>query len=319
MSATDCDETHDLRAWLTATVQRIANEALGLRLSDSEAQDVYAVRLWRALETHFVKRATDPQSIADVEDLLEQLERGQLHYGLVRENVVIDVIVATGLERHENKAAIVFHENYMPVVRYHANRFAGQRGVDITENLAADLVLPRVGRPPKIATYRGLTPLKSWLRSVVVNKCVGAHRARREESLGESTEIAVEDTVETNALATDCESKLAPTFREAVDRLPVADRVLLKMLILDGVSQKTLAKTQGVDSGTLTRRRQKAAGKLLEEIQNLGLASGARHPATDCIELLLAGKVADLQSRLAMLLAAQFNKDEDSALGGTSL
>ena len=306
-----------MRVWLRETVHRVAGQALGLRLEDDPTADEYAHRLWRALEFHFAKRNLTPGSLDEVTDLVERLERGELHYGQVRENVVVDVMVAVGLERNENRAAIMFQQDYMPVARYHANRFAGQRGVDTIENLAADLVLPRVGRPPKIASYRGLTPLKSWLRSVVVNQCVGAHRSQREESLGDTVTVSEFDTVEMTVQTDDCEKKLAPTFREAVGRLPAVDRVLLKMLILDGVPQKALAKTQGVDSGTLTRRRQRAAGKLLEEIQQLGQQANASSSDNGCLELLLAGNAADLQSRLAALLAAQFRDESPANQGGT--
>ncbi|MEO0531790.1 MAG: hypothetical protein AAF266_14620 [Planctomycetota bacterium] len=298
--------------------RRVAYETLGLGLSE-DAGGGYTARLWGALQTHIAKRKLTPTSVAEIEDLIGRLEEGELHYGRVRENVVADVIVAYGLEQHENRAAETFQKDYMPIVRYHANRFAGQRGVDAVENLAADLVLPREGRPPKIATYRGLTPMKAWLRSVVVNRCVGAHRKQRETNLGDTASdtvaMATEDTVIGTAQATDCEQKLAPTFRDAVGKIPTEDRVLLKMLILDGVSQKALAKTHGVDSGTLTRRRQKAAGRLLQEIHTIGRSGEKSGPVNECLELLLAGNVADLQTRLATLLAAPF-QDADAATGG---
>lgn len=303
---------------LRLVAQRVAYETLGLGLAE-EAAGGYAARLWGALQTHIAKRELTPTSVEEIEDLIGQLEQGELHYGRVRENVIADVIVAYGLEQHENRAAEVFQRDYMPIVRYHANRFAGQRGVDTVENLAADLVLPRKARPPKISTYRGLTPMKAWLRSVVVNRCVGAHRQKRETNLGDSAsetvEMSVEDTVTSSAQATDCEQKLAPTFRDAVGKIPAEDRVLLKMLILDGVSQKALAKSHGVDSGTLTRRRQKAAGRLLQEIHAIGQSDETSGPVNECLELLLAGDVADLQTRLATLLAAPF-QDADAATGG---
>ncbi|MEN0111263.1 MAG: hypothetical protein AAF805_11130, partial [Planctomycetota bacterium] len=305
------DASQPLRDALRDVAGRVAEATLGARPADGEPLDAFATRLWGALEVHLAKRKLRPSSVDDVLRLVATLEAGKLHYGRVRENVVADVVVALGLERCDNAAAAVFQHNYMPIVRYHANRFAGQRGVDTVENLAADLVLPRVNRPPKIATYRGLTPLKAWLRSVVVNRCVGAHRSQRETSLGESHDVETQNTVETSAFATDCEGRLAPAFRTAVGELPAKDRVLLKMLILDEVPQKQLAKSHGVDSGTLTRRRQKAAGRLLESINRIGRSPDAAGPVTECLELLLAGDVADLQSRLATLLAAPFREGGD--------
>lgn len=314
----DQHAAQSLQNALNSIARRVAYETLGLGLSVGAAGD-YVIRLWGALQNHIVKRKLTPTSVEEIEELVDLLEQGELHYGHVRENVIADVIVACGLEKYENMAAEVFQRDYMPIVRYHANRFAGQRGVDAVESLAADLVLPRESRPPKIATYRGVTPLKAWLRSVVVNCCVGAHRQQRETNLGdtasETIEVSMGDTVTASAQATDCEQKLAPTFRDAVGQIPTEDRVLLKMLILDGVSQQALAKTHGVDSGTLTRRRQKAAGRLLQEIHTIGSSDDTSGPVNECLELLLTGDVADLQTRLATLLAAPF-RDTPSNLTG---
>src|SRR4029078_5711183 len=121
-----------------------------------------------------------------------------------------------------------FEQCYMPAARAQAENFAGNRGVDLVDNLAADLVLPRSDRPPKIATFRGLTPLKSWLRSVVINRCVSSHRAHRDVSMNESHEIMGSDTVTSAVAAVECEAKLAPAFEKAVREIPLEDRVLLK-------------------------------------------------------------------------------------------
>jgi RNA polymerase sigma factor (sigma-70 family) len=177
--------------------------------------------------------------------------------------------------------------------------------VDAVENLAADLVLPRQGRPPKIATFRGLTPLKSWLRSVVTNRCVSLLRGRHEVSMNETHEIMGSDTVTSAVAAVECEEKLAPAFQKAVSELSLEDRVLLKMLVLDGVPQKELAVAYGVDSGTLTRRRQRAGATLLTKIRQIGITKKEPTAVRECLELLLAGESRQLQLRLASLLAVE--------------
>jgi RNA polymerase sigma factor (sigma-70 family) len=234
-----------------------------------------------------------------------------LYYGQVDANVIDDLVIAQGLELRENAAAEEFESCYMPLVRLQAEHFAGQKGLDAVENLAADLVLPRRDRPPKIATYRGLTPLKSWLRSVMMNRCISLHRARHEVSMNESHEIMGGDTVTSAAVAIECEEKLVPAFQSAVRQLPVEDRVLLKMLILDGVPQKELAVAYGVDSGTLTRRRQRAGSNLLAKIRQIGAAKDAPSVVRECLELLLAGDSRPLQLRLASVLAVEIGGSVD--------
>jgi predicted RNA polymerase sigma factor len=193
-------------------------------------------------------------------------------------------------------------------VRAHAAHVAGARGRDAVDNLAADLVLPRNERPPKIATYRGLTPLKSWLRSVVANRCMSMHRGRHDVSMNESHEIMGSDTVTSEVAALECAERLAPAFTSAVGELPLEDRVLLKMLILDGVPQKELAVAYGVDSGTLTRRRQRAGAALLAKIRQIGATKEAPTAVRECLELLLAGESRQLKLRLAGLLAVEIGE-----------
>ncbi|MEM6330916.1 MAG: hypothetical protein AAF790_11785, partial [Planctomycetota bacterium] len=270
--------------------------AFGGELTEGDpAADGYTARMWSAVLLHLQKQEVVTNSVDEVLAFIAGLEAGRLHYGTIAENVIEDVMVAQGLQLHDNRAARAFQQNYMPRATQHAQRFGGARGVDAVENLAAELVLPRKDRPPKIATYRGLTPLRSWLRSVVVNQCVSTHRGKKEVNLSETYDAAGGDTVTTSAFAVECEVKLAPAFRSAVEALPLEDRVLLKMLILDGASQKAMAASLGVNSGTLTRRKQKAAAGLLARVKEIGTAPDAHASVRECLELLLAGDVAALQ------------------------
>ncbi|MCA9241320.1 MAG: hypothetical protein KDA37_14015, partial [Planctomycetales bacterium] len=267
-------ESSALQSLLVRLAVEAVRSKLGLTVGETDPRSgAFAVRLWEATKMHLAKQEDEPRTVAEVEEFLRQVAGGRLHYGQIQQNVVEDLMVAQGLQMHLNEAAEVFERDYMPSARRQAEHFAGSQGLEAVDSLAAELVLPRKNRPPKIATYRGLTPLKSWLRSVVVNQCVSAHRARREVSLDTSFDTFANDTVTTSAFAKECETRLAPEFQHAVMRLSRDDRVLIKMLVLDGVSQKNLAKALGVNSGTLTRRRQKAAATLLQSIRDIGAAN----------------------------------------------
>ena len=302
-------DSEALRETLKSHAARCVRQAMGVELVPADDKcNEYAARMWQTILLHLQKQQVVPNRVADVEAFLARLEAGKLHYADIPENVINDVMIAQGLELHENAAAEVFQRDYMPRARQHAERFGGAGGVDAVENLAAELVLPRKNRPPKIATYRGMTPLKSWLRSVVVNQCVSAHRSKREVGLTDSYDTIGPDTVSTSAFAIECETKLAPAFRTAVEEVPLEDRILLKMLILDGASQKAMAKSLGVNSGTLTRRKQKAATGLLARVKQIGASADAPSAVRECLEILLAGDVAVLQKRLANLLAFELGK-----------
>jgi RNA polymerase sigma factor (sigma-70 family) len=307
----------ELISYMQTLAANRLRSALGLKISPDDSRlNPYIARLCKTLVLQAQRKNVMLVALSQLREFVGELERGRLYYGQVDANVLNDLVVAQGLELGENQAAQEFERSYMPHARAQADHCAGQRGVDAVDNLAADLVLPRVNRPPKIATFRGLTPLKSWLRSVVVNRCVSLHRGRHEVSMNESHEIMGSDTVTSAVAAVECEEKLSPAFTKAVGELPLEDRVLLKMLILDGVSQKELAVAYGVDSGTLTRRRQRAGANLLAKIRSIGVSDGAPAAVRECLELLLAGESRQLQLRLASLLAVgigesvQQNRDE---------
>jgi hypothetical protein len=302
-------EIEPLGAYLRSLAAERVRQSLRLRIRPEDPRiEPYAARLWKTVDLQAQRKNLNPVSMHDLHELVTDLENGRLYYGPVDANVLHDVVVAQGLEVQENEAALEFEQCYMPQVRAQAEHFAGSRGLEAVDNLAADLVIPRRDRPPKIATYRGLTPLKSWLRSVVVNRCVSLHRGRRDVSMNESHEIMGSDTVTSAVAAFECEERLAPAFAKAVGDLPLEDRVLLKMLILDGVPQKELAVAYGVDSGTLTRRRQRAGSALLAKIRQIGVNNEAPTAVRECLELLLAGDSRQLQLRLAGLLAVEIGE-----------
>jgi hypothetical protein len=307
-----------LSVYLRGLAARMVHQSLRRKIRPEDPLvELYAARLWKTIDLQAQRKNLNPIAMRDLHDLVCDLEKGRLYYGQVDANVLHDVVVAKGLELHDDEAAREFERSYMPPVRAQAEHFAGARGLEAVDNLAADLVLPRNDRPAKIATYRGLTPLKCWLRSVVANRCVSLHRARHDVTMNESHEIIGSDTVTSAAAAIECEERLAPAFAKAVGELPLEDRVLLKMLILDGVPQKELAVAYGVDSGTLTRRRQRAGATLLGKIRQIGVAAEAPTAVRECLELLLAGESRHLQLRLASLLAVEIgeslqqNRDEE--------
>jgi hypothetical protein len=127
----------------------------------------------------------------------------------------------------------------------------------------------------------------------------------------ESHDIMMSDTVTSVVAAVECEEKLAPAFAGAVGELPLEDRVLLKLSILDGVPQKQLAAAYGIDPGNLTRRKQRAAAALLAKIRQIGVAAAAPTAVRECLELLLAGESRTLQLRLAGLLAGQIGQSSE--------
>lgn len=234
--------------------------------------------------------------------LIRRLEAGQLAYGQVQANVLEEVCLAQALENGENEAAKTFEEEYMPVVRGIASRAGGAAAVDATENFAAELILPRADRPSRLSTFHGRTPLSSWLRVVILNDWVS--RKRKRQPINVELPEAVVPVVDNNELdQQECEHLLRPIFRSAVAAISQQDRLLLKMLILDGVSQQQLAKCFSVHSGTLGRRRQQAAGAILNHVRKASALVPQPRLAADCMQLLLCEGSDQLKCQLGDLLA----------------
>jgi hypothetical protein len=76
------------------------------------------------------------------------------------------------------------------------------------------------------------------------------------------------------------------------------------MLILDGVPQMDLARSLGLNSGTITRRRRRAVEKILSGTRRLAAQCQRPRQAEDCLEFVLAGDDAELRRGLADVLTA---------------
>jgi RNA polymerase sigma factor (sigma-70 family) len=278
-------------------------------LDDCE-YDAYGLRVWTCLEHHWRRLAKDePVSFRQARD---RFESGDLGVSVGQANLLAEVMLAQALEFKQGKAAVLFEDQYMPDVRRIARRAGGERAVDGVDNLLADLILPRESArygtlPPRIASYQGRTSLRSWLRVVVANRTASEARRKTHSALPADALIAERDA----AMATptcDCEGLLGPVFREAVATLAADDRLLVKMLTLDGVPQQALAKSLGIHSGNITRRRQRALQRIFEHVASAGHASPARARFEECLQSVLAGENPQLQRALGGLLRTAFDQ-----------
>ncbi len=299
---------------LSAVVERLTPEVCGRVIAAADRQhELYRNRLWVCVEYHATRFGEDqPIPLADV---VERLERGDLGRTKIRVNLLRDVALAQALELGEPRAAEVFESELMPVVRSMARHLGGERAAQAVENFAAEIVLPRPGREPRIATYQGRTALRHWLGAVVANSLRTERRRRGPsgpigfdpgglEKTAADRPSAAEVEVERQIEIRQCEELLRPIFLAAGRLLESEDRLLLKLLLLDGVPQKDLARGMGLSSGTITRRRQRAVETILAGTRQLIAQTARSHQADDCLELLIAGGDTELRRSLGDVLAS---------------
>lgn len=277
----------------------------------------YLAKLWTCIDGHWQRLSVNgPISL---EALLERLEQGDLGYSRTQENVLRDVVLSQALELKESQAAAMFDQQYTPIIRTIAFRAGGERAANDVDNFAATLILPRGDRPCRIAQYQGRTTLAHWLRAVVTNECISRSRGQHARNVESLPEQEIVEDVSSRLDESPCEGLLRPLFVEATASLSGEDRLLIKMLVLDNVPQKALAASIGINSGNVTRRRQKITTSIWQRVQSMASQSGQRQRSDECLELVLAGPNPELRRRLGQVLAEALAADSVDTTDGDQL
>ena len=260
---------------------------------DAAAFETYARRVWLALEYHW-QRLGESQPLP-FGSLLARAEAADLGVGVGKSSLVYEVVLAQALEFYDNRAAEIFHADYQPGVLASARRVAGAEGVELVENFGADLVLPREGRPPKIAQYQGRTFLSQWLRSVVTNHCLSALRKHQPEGLVHDPAVREPATsLEIVLDRTECQKILRPILEAALQGLTHDERLLIKLLTLEGVPQGKVARALGVHSGNVGRQRDKIAQGIMRRLWDAARGRSLEAHFKDCFYSLLSGDDPEL-------------------------
>jgi hypothetical protein len=289
-----------------ALVKRLTGDVCGV-VSDgklhAERQNVYAERVWQCVVYHWRRFAE--AGVIPFASVVNRIEKGELAYGRVAQSVVWEVTLAQALEFGEPRAAEIFDGQYMDTVKAIARGAGGMPAVDAVENFGAELILPRAGGKSRIASYRGRTPLASWLRAVVTNYWTSRTRKREPQTVPESLEIATNDQPVGRELdETNCGDLLLPLFSQAISTASSEDRFLLRILVLDRTPQHLVAKSMGVSSGTLTRRRERAARQVLATVRELGGQGQRPNRVNECLQIVFQQDGGRLRERLTDALAA---------------
>ncbi|MBI1312083.1 sigma-70 family RNA polymerase sigma factor [bacterium] len=295
---------------LVKTTEEIYAE---LHVRQSTTPDAVVVqRVWNCVYCHW-RRASEQASLS-FEAVLELVHSASGGEGAGEHSILKDVVFAQALQNGDGWAAERFETEYMPIVRAVARRAGGQRAMDRVDNFAAELILPRDQRPPRIAGFQGRTTLKAWLRAVVANYCISDFRKQREVTLEAEIDRSVDVETEELADQSQCETLLRPVFQQVVGVLEHEDRVLITMLILDNVPQKNLATSLGINSGNVTRRRQRIVQSLCDQMADLAAREQAEQSFSDCLDLILTGRDRALRERLSEVLAGGFRSSSSSEI-----
>ncbi len=294
---TDCEQL--LQRVTSDRIRELEIDMAALSESDSQA---CAVRLWKCVAHHWQQWSED--RVMELKTVLDRLRAGELGTRKFSEDVLREMVLAQLLEARCERAAEVFEADYMPAVRVSASRMAGNRGADAVENLAAELILPRGDRPPRIRGFAGKTVLSCWLRAVIANLLVS--HSRKQKATAELTEIATHDDTESRADTSGCGSLLAPLFVRTVNSLPADDRLLVCWLVVDDVPQNQVARQLGIHSGNVTRRRQKVGEEVWRRVREEMDCSPHAQRMRECLDHILAGDDVEQRRELGHVLSQAF-------------
>ena len=260
-------------------------------------------RFWQCLLFHGQQFA--PNRKIEFQQLIERVQTGPGQPQPI--DLLADVALAVALEHWQNRAVVAFQTRFSATIHRAAQHTAGQRGLDLAENFAAVLLLPRERSPARIAGYTGKTPLEFWLRSVVTNYCLSELRRPSERASSDEVQrfpatVAVND-LEGSA----CAEMVRPLVRQAFSRLPAVDRLLLRWLTLDDLPQQQVATALGIHAGNVTRRRQKAVAAVLHDVEQAAEQQRIHTATRECLDLLLTASSSLAREQFSQWLAADLS------------
>jgi RNA polymerase sigma-70 factor (ECF subfamily) len=190
----------------------------------------------------------------------------------------------------EEDAIGVFHAEYTPIIRrVLLRRHAAELADDSLQLVLERLLLAPAGAAPKLAEYRGIAALRSWVATVAARTLAMMRRSaerRREETLGDDPLLdAPGADPELLYLKEHCRAELELAIVAALGQLGARERTLLRLHLGERMSIDQLGHMYAVNRATAARwvaaaRRAVVESARAELGQKLGIS------ASDCQSLM---------------------------------
>ncbi len=244
-------------------VQRLKT-ASGLSASSETA----ATTAWESLLA--TARMQWPRIKLDEEQLIqfigERLSGGDLVAALAAAPAG-DLALAAACAAQEPTAHAAFDEVLTEVDAAGAATNAEKDQIEeVKQLLRVQLLVPRDGKPPGIAGYRGRGPLRGWLRITATRELIRHKKKRtREVSFSQSLEKYLSSGVDPalEQLKAEYRTEFALALNEAIEDLTPEDRTLLRQAIVDDMSIDAIGAAFGVHRATAARWLTRARAALV--------------------------------------------------------
>jgi RNA polymerase sigma-70 factor (ECF subfamily) len=180
-----------------------------------------------------------------------------------------DLAIAAMCEAQEPSAHAAFDTVLTEVSAAGAQTRAPRDLVDdVKQILRVQLLLPKDGKPPGIAGYRGKGPLRGWVRITATRELIRHLKKRNKEaplepSLDEALGTASDPML--SQLKAEYRTEFATSLKEAIAALSAEDRTLLRQSIVEQLSIDAIGAAFGVHRATAARWLQRARAALVTE------------------------------------------------------
>ena len=209
-----------------------------------------------------------------------------------------DVLVAVGALSGET-AALTRIESLLKAIERDMGRMSERAGGSPAEVIQAVRIQLLTGDCPKLARYRGQSPLEGWLRLVARRAFLDAARRQKEFATDPSVIEAIVggDIRPTSAAMRQELSKVKAIMEEAINELSDRERTVFRMHLLDKRSIDAIGLVFGVHRATAARWLNAARDTVKREML-VRMKSRFRVDTLEAHSL-----VRDIQSRIDLTLS----------------
>ena len=178
-----------------------------------------------------------------------------------------DLAIAAACTALEPTAHAAFDAVLTEVDAAGASTRAPKHVVDeVKQLLRVQLLVPKEGKPPGIAGYKGKGPLRGWVRITATRELIRQmKKTKRETPIERSLDEALgaSDDPMLSQLKAEYRAEFATALKEAIDSLDAEDRMLLRQSIVEELPIDTIGAAFGVHRATAARWLQRARAALV--------------------------------------------------------
>ncbi len=180
-----------------------------------------------------------------------------------------DLYLALGCVQRMPRALEHFERSVMSGVAPAISRVDRDPGFarDVEEEVRIKMLSPADGSAPRIGTYLGRGPLKSWVQVAAIRTAYGLKRQRPRDAAGDVEKLAALPfdgaDAELAHIRDQVSEPFGRAFRVALLGLTPRDRNVLRMYVLEGIAADTIGRMYAVHRATVARWIARARAELV--------------------------------------------------------